>query len=209
MTSATEAKLKDRIALAIACFVFGVFMDFVFNGILKIVWFIIYGLSYVTIGTTINSYLVETRFAKHTRLAMATLLLGALAGHLTLTGHQDVRKYSMTLSPSPFQNAPLAMKAKELTETLYVSSDKLQEKLQEKLAQHSSPTAQEPIPVTVRVTTHYGCIQLIQVDEIDGVAINSDPAASWTWKIDRNTNVLDSVHLGWGDENYFWCRKPS
>jgi hypothetical protein len=205
MTSATEAKPKDRIALAIAFFVFGIFMDFVFNGLLKIVWLIIYGLCYVTIGTTINSYLVETRFAKHTRLAMFALLLGALVGHLTLTGHQDLRKYSMIRSPSPFQNAPLAMKAKELTETLYVSSDKLQEKL----SQHSSPTAQEAIPVTVRVTTQYGCIQLIQVDEIDGVAINSDPAASWTWKIDRNTNVFDSVHLGWGDENYFWCRKPS
>jgi hypothetical protein len=209
MTSTPDAKPKDRIALAIACFVFGVFMDFVFNGLLKIVWLIIYGLSYVTIGTTLNSYLVETRFVKHTRLAMSTLLLGALAGHLTLAGHQDVRRFSMILSPSPFQNAPLAMKAKELAETLYVSSDKLQEKFQEKLSLHSSPTPQEAVPVTVRVTTHYGCIQLIQVDEIDGVAINSDPAASWTWKIDRNTNVSDSVHLGWGDEYYFWCRKPS
>jgi hypothetical protein len=205
MTSGQDAKPKDRIALAIACFAFGVCMDFVFNGILKIVWVIIYGLSYVTIGTTLNSYLVQTRFAKHTRLAMSALLLGALAGHLMLTGHQDVRRYSMILSPSPFQNAPLAMKAKELTETLYVSSDKLQEKF----TQRSSPRAQESIPVTVRVTTHYGCIQLIQVDEIDGVTINSDPAASWTWKIDRNTNVFDSVPLGWGDENYFWCRKSS
>jgi hypothetical protein len=206
MTSAQDTKLRDRFALALGCFVLGAFTDFVFNGILKIVWIAIYGLCYVTIGTTLNAYLAKTRFFKNTRLSMTALLLGALAGHLAMAGHQFPRNYSMRLVSNPFENASIALKAEELTETLYISS----EKLQQKLSQKSSAASQEPIPVTVRVTFQYGCIQKIVVDRVDGIAINSDPAASWTWKIDRDApTAAEPLNLGWGDEKYFWCHKSS
>jgi hypothetical protein len=201
MTSKNPAKPMDRIALAVSCFILGILVDFLFNAIFKIIWIAIYGLCYVAIGTTINAYLTRTRVAKHTTLSMMTFLIGAAAGHLAMTGHQSIRHYSAKMVPSPYENARIALKAPELAETLYVTSDHLEQKLL------PTPISQESIPLTALVTLQYGCVQKILIDEIDGVAINSDPAASWTWKIDRSTSPTEPLSLGWGDEKYFWCRK--
>jgi hypothetical protein len=201
MASENPAKTTDRIALAVSCFILGIFVDFLFNAIFKIIWVAIYGLCYVAIGTTINAYLARTRVAKHTTLSMLTFLIGAAAGHLTMTGHPSIRHYSAKMVPSPYENARIALKTPELAETLYVTSDHLEQKLP------PTPISQEPIPLTARVTIQYGCVQNIFIDEIDGVEINSDPAASWTWKIDRSTFSTEPLNMGWGDEKYFWCRK--
>jgi hypothetical protein len=201
MTSVGPVKPSERVALAIACFAFGIVIDFLFNAIFKIIWFVIYGVCYVTIGTTLGAYLTKTRFAKHTTLSMITMLLGALAAHLAMTGRQDVRTFSTKMVPSPFENAPIALKAPELAETLYVTSDKLLQRLSP-----SAPPA-GPVPLTVRVTLQYFCVQKIYVDQIDGVEIDSDPSASWSWQIDRNSTNKEPLTLGWGDEKYFWCRK--
>lgn len=199
-----EATSTEQRALAVAFFLLGIVVDFLFNAIFKIIWIVIYGLCYIAIGTTLNAYLSKTRFAKCTRFTLIALLLGALAGHLAMTGHQVIRNYSMRRVPSPFENAPVALNTKELVETLYVTSDKLLQKM----GPYSDSSSQEPVPVVIRLTTEYGCIQKITVDQIAGVDIASDPAASWTWRSDRYAIPAPNIkNMGWGDEGYFWCSK--
>ena len=186
----------DKFVILAVVFVLGVALDFLFNGVFKIIWILIYGPAYCVAGKVLAAQLAPTRWANLIPSAVVTLLCGALIGHLVLVGRARTLVYSMKLTG----NSPIVLGSSDWPQTLVVSS----EKLRQGLSQSSSLSS---IPVSVTLVTDYGCIRTSGVDTIGGVDVRMDREATWVWKTDPHaTNLSVIAGPGTEDSDLPWCR---
>lgn len=196
--------MKNRFALpafllAVACALLGALLDFVFNGVFKIVWIVIYGPAYVVAAKGLATQLSQhskTRFKPLTRVAVGGFLGGAIVLHLASTGHRRQAVYPMLLATAD----PITLRSEQWPQKLFVSSDKLSKTL-------AGPNAQQQIPVATERVTDYGCTRTFEVVSVAGVDVRSDPDARWTWKTDpRAAARATPAGPGYEDQGLPWCR---
>jgi hypothetical protein len=175
----------------------GVGVDCLINGVLKILWLIIYGPVYLGIAASIYNYLHVSRWRPFAWTMAVAFLSGAALGHLALTGRAQIRVYQMKL----VSDAPITLQSPEFSDCLFVTSDRLRNAL----AQRAS---QENIPVAIQVIRNYGCIESFKVTSVAGVDVMSDPQAMWVWKPVAEFPARGAAHSGMKEENQRlpWCR---
>jgi hypothetical protein len=185
--------------------VLGFCVDFILNGVLKVIWFPIYATVYFGLAVSFYNYFHKSRLRPWATGASCLFLTGTALGHLFWTGRAELRTYSMSIvSQSPFE-----LRAPEFSDTLFVMSDKLLAKLGDQTALGSPP-----VPVTIEVIKDYGCIRSFKVARVAGVDVMKDPGANWVWRpADRQTTEerAASAHVlkaGIEEENQrlLWCR---
>ena len=192
----TAEQRPEKFAILAAVFVLGVAIDFLFNGVFKIVWILIYGPAYCVAGKVLASQMAPTRWANLIPSAVVTLLCGTLIGHLALVGRGRTLAYSMKLTGT----SPIVLASSDWPQTLVVSSEKLGQALSQ-----GSPASS--IPVSMTLVADYGCTRTSTVDTIGGVDVRTDRQATWVWKTDPHATNL-SVIAGPGTEDLDlpWCR---
>jgi hypothetical protein len=186
------SRLRQILVIAIGI-VFGVALDFLCNGVFKIIWFVIYFPTYFVVAVALVSRLSSTRWAPDTRKLLLGLTLGATCGHLHFTTHHHLLTYTMSIDAQD----PITLRSSEWSQRLVVSSDPLAKKL----AGHPRG---ENVPVTVDLVTNYGCIQSYRVNTIDDVDVRDDPTSTWTWK--GGSSVPDASGPGSEDRYWPWCK---
>lgn len=191
------SRVKPIFAIIVSA-LFGVGVDFLVNGVLKIIWIAIYGAVYVTIAATLYNYALSTRWRSF-GLALtisAVFLLGTALGHIAFQGKTQVRVYSMNL----VSTEPILLRSPDFSDGLFVTS----EKLHAELAKPGSPRV---IPVRILVVQSYGCVQSFKVASVAGVDVITDPQASWVWKVVPGTSVRGKASVGMKEENQRlpWC----
>lgn len=182
------------VALTIACALLGAALDFVFNGVFKIVWIVIYGPAYVVAANVLSKKLSGTKFKGHSRVAVGALLGGAAVMHLAFTGVRRQVVYSMNVASSN----PIVLRSDEWPQSLVVSSDKLAKAL-------AGMTSQRGIPVVIERVVDYGCTRSSRTTTVAGVDILNDPDSRWTWKTDPHAVVVP-LGPGYEDDYLLWCR---
>lgn len=176
----------------------GVAADFLVNGVLKIIWIIIYGTTYLGIAASLYNRALSTPLRDRASWLALAFLAGAALGHVALTGRSQLRTYTMTVLTA----SPLALGSSEFTDQLLVTSSRLQQEL-------SRPGAPASVPVTIQVVENYGCIESFKVSSIAGIDVLSDPQASWVWKPPQGgPTAPTSGSAGLTEENKRlpWCQ---
>jgi hypothetical protein len=171
-------------------------LDFVFNGVLKIIWLVIYGPAYAVACHLYIWLVVRTRYAAFWRESAIAFLLGALVMHLTFTGQVARDSYPMTLASSD----PLTLVSQTWPQKLIVVSKKLSAQI---------ATAAPPgIVVVIRRINDYGCTRSSVVESVDGVDVENDPEARWTWKRGSGADETARPRVGPGNEDQGlpWCQ---
>lgn len=175
----------------------GVAADFLVNGVLKLIWIVIYGATYLGIAASIYNRALTGRWRESAgRLAVA-FLAGAALGHVALTGRSHLRSYSMTaLSASP-----ITLGSPDFSDQLLVTSSRLQQEL-------SRPGAPVSVPVTIQVVQNYGCIESFRITSIGDVDMMADPQATWVWKAAPGVPPGTAARSGLAAENARlpWCQ---
>lgn len=187
---------RTRIIILIASVLLGVLTDFLFNGVLKIVWIAIYGATYLTLAAALYSRLHIQFGDRFGARAGMLYLVGCLFSHLVFVGHHETRTYSMSL----MSDSRIILESPELSQNLYVTSDHVLQALG-KLVAHQT------VPITVQVTKDYGCIWAFKIATVAGVDVMEDSAASWVWRPAESKSVPSGGFDGLNDENSrrFWC----
>jgi hypothetical protein len=187
---------KKLISILVASFLAGVAIDFLFNGVLKIVWIAIYSATYVTVSAILYSYLHERLGDLFAAKAAAVFLMGCLASHLLFTGQHETRTYLMKLKSDP----RIILQAPELSQSLFVAGDRVSTVM-------SKLDSNQSVPVTIDVVKYYGCIFSFKVMTVAGVDVMNDPESSWVWKqIDSHPEPAGGFS-GLNEENARrpWC----
>jgi hypothetical protein len=187
---------KKLIFILVASFLAGVATDFLFNGVLKIVWIAIYSATYVTVAAIHYSYLNERLGNLFAAKAATLFLLGCLVSHLLFTGQHETRTYLMKLKNDP----RIILQSPELSQALFVASDRVSMVM-------SKLDSNESVPVTVEVIKYYGCIFSFKVVTVAGVDVMNDPDSSWVWKQLESRPAPPSGFAGLAEENArrLWC----
>ena len=175
----------------------GVVTDFLTNGVLKILWISIYATAYIGIAASIYNHALSNQYRPLAKKIALAFLFGTLVGHLTFTGWQEARLYSMNV----VSVSPLALESPEFSDRLYVTSELLQKKLIDQ------PTL-KTVPVTMQMIRNYGCISSFKISTIADVDVMSDSKSYWVWKHVSGMPESDSHFAGMKEENdrVFWCR---
>jgi hypothetical protein len=183
-------------AIVAAAFFLGVLTDFIFNGVLKIVWIAIYGSVYLTLSGGIYTYLLTSQWKQYAVKSGIAVLLGSIVSHLLFTGQVEIRHYDMRLT----SEAQLVLQAPELSQTLYVASENAVKALG-KFEKNVS------VPVTVQVVKDYGCILSFKVITVAGVDVMGDAQSSWVWKQVDSRSPPPGGFSGLNEENSRrpWC----
>jgi hypothetical protein len=193
-------KLKNS-AMFFAAVLGGVFTDFLFVGVLKIVWVAIYGTVYLTCASTLYTFLSKSRFKKITLSSSLGFFATAFIFHFSVEGVQSNRTYLMDLDSYP----PPALHSPKFAQLLIVESDRLQSLLPEK-------NLTKEIPVSFAIIKDYGCIRSFKVKTVAGIDVMDDVRASWTLKAEKgylftSTAPPDPRFDGMAEENMRlpWC----
>ena len=173
----------------------GGFIDFLIYGVCKIIWMVIYVPAYCAISVALFGFCARTQWKKHAWGIITAVLCGALLARLSMVNHHRLITYAMESSSV----SPITLHSEEWPQILIVTSDKLQKDL-------ASKTPKSNIPVLVEAITDYGCIKSFRVTSIDGVDVEQDPKASWTWKTLDANNATKGLGPGSEDQGYPWCR---
>jgi hypothetical protein len=181
------------VALAI-CALLGALLDFVFNGVFKIVWIVIYGPAYVVAAKVLHTQLSRLRPSWPARPAIVSLFAGALACHLLCVGHTRQVAYLMT----QVSNAPMTFRAADWPQTLVVTSDKLTQVL-------GAGAGKDRVPVVLNAVLDYGCYQSLKISTVAGVDVQTDPDASWTWRMENRAPMPTDIGPGSEDRSLPWC----
>src|ERR1039458_6978478 len=119
---------RHKFLFWVGFFALGVAFDFIFVGVLKIIWILIYGITYLTIATTIDSQMRHKYHKRLSRVSALCFLLGAFLGHFSFTGWHREDVYLMKLESSD----PIVLKATEFPEFLYLTSTGLKKEIVDK-----------------------------------------------------------------------------
>jgi len=185
-------------ALLVFCFLGGALLDFVFNGVFKIIWIVVYGPAYVVAAKLLAYKLGQSRWKEHVKVAVWALLIGAGVGHLIFTGHERGKAYRMDV----VSDAPVTLHAPQWSQRLLVSSPKVDKAL-------AALPSRKDVPVTVTFVLNYGCVKHWYVETVAGVDVRGDSDASWTWRTDGRAPADPGLALGPGDEEdrgLPWCK---
>lgn len=176
------------------CFaLIGIGVDFMFNGILKVVWLAIYGPVYLGIASTLYNSLYKTSFRASAKLGAFAFLGGAAAGHCLWTGHTETRIYPM--SRGGMSGSTITLRSPRFSRTLVVTSELLRKTLPEGLEEtrasssSSGNSSGNGIPVAIQVVQDYGCIRTFKVSTVAGVDVMNDPGSLWVWRSDEATSA--------------------
>jgi hypothetical protein len=163
---------RNRLLILVSSFLIGVWADFLFNGVLKIVWVLIYGATYFTLAALLYSSLHQKYGDRFGAQAGALFLAGCLMGHLVFVGRRETRTYSMSLIVG---DSRIVLRSPELSQTLYVASEGVLKAL-------AKMDTRGGVLVTVQLTKDYGCVWSFKVSTVAGVDVMNDPESSWVWK---------------------------
>jgi hypothetical protein len=170
-------------------------MDFFVNGVLKIVWFVIYGPIYLAAAMALAGYLLGKNRRSELGTGLFALFFGSALIHLALSGHVVRWPYFTHLKSL----APVTLASVDWPQSLLVTS-----------AQVSSALVKLPlesaVPIVIYEITDYGCIRSFQVDTVGGIDVRLDSDASWVWKLkpqDKNSEI--AVGPGSEDRKFPWC----
>lgn len=175
-----------------ACALLGVLLDFLVYGVAEVEWPVVYLPLFFAALSIFYSWLLRSRWEKKAKVAVLTMLAGIAGARLTLSHWRRQATYSMTAQTG----TTITLRAPGSSRMLLVSSAALQAALAHK-------PAGETIPVVINVTTDYGCIHEFEVASIDGIDLNQDSAASWTW---RTEGAAPATGVGLEDHALPWCR---
>jgi hypothetical protein len=187
---------KKLVSILVASFLAGVAIDFIFNGVLKIVWVAIYSATYLTAAAIHYSYFNERLGNLFAAKAATVFLLGCFASHLWFTGQHETRTYLMKLKNDP----RIILQSPELSQSLFIASDRVS-------TVTSKLDANDSVPVTVDVVKYYGCIFSFKVVTVAGVDVMNDPESSWVWKQLESRPAPSGGFSGLNEENArrLWC----
>lgn len=181
------------IILVAAAFIGAVF-DFLTYGVLKIIWMMIYVPMYFIAGKMLFHGVTRMGRPELARQAVVAMIAGALAAHLVLVGRRGSAVYTMT----SVLGTPIILHSSEWPQTLVVASEPLAQNLA------GTPT-RDNVPVVMEFITDYGCTRSSRVVDVDGVDVDHDPNASWTWKTDKNIHPSPTSGPGTEDHEFPWC----
>jgi hypothetical protein len=187
-------KRNASIAFLAACAISGALLDFAFNGVFKIVWFVVYGPAYCAAAKVLDTQLSRLRPSWPVRPAVVALLGGALIGHLVSVGRTRRIEYSLKL----VSDSPITLRSGDWPQILVVSSEKLGQRLAT-LADKSA------VPIVLDAVTDYGCYRSVKIATVAGVDVQTDPNASWTWRMENRQPVPVDVGPGSEDRVLPWC----
>lgn len=191
----TNRRSASSTALILTCLLLGALLDFIFNGVLKIVWFIVYGPVYLACAEILLTKLMTSHPPRLSRLGAGALLCGAFAAHLGMTGLHRQEVYRM----SPVSTDPITFRSDDWPQKLYVSSDGLAKKL-------LGVKTTEPVPVIVSRVVDYGCTRSFTVVSVDDVDVR-DPGSRWSWKSDPGVATpTHPIGPGYEDDGLSWCK---
>lgn len=186
--------LTSSAPLLFTCAFLGVLLDFIFNGVLKIVWIWIYAPAYLTAATILVARLSKTRHKPVANEAAGLMILGALALHLLFTGAIRQSVYPMDLSLTE----PVTFRSDLWPQRLIVLSDQLSKHL-------TGMPSTKALPVVIERIADYGCTRSSVVVSVAGVDVRVDPDARWTWKTDPLA-AASFEGPGFEDRGLPWCR---
>lgn len=184
-----------KITAVVLSFLLGALLDFLVYGVGEIVWFVVYAPLYFAAGSILVTALAHSRWERVARAAATSMIVGLIVARLSLAHVHRKVTYTMTISPAP----SITLRSENWPRTLVVSSEKLK-------ADIAGKPAGTIIPVVVDVLTTYGCISSFVVSTVDGVDIQEDRAASWTWRNDANAPAGQIGGPGLEDQQFPWCR---
>jgi len=174
----------------------GALTDFLFVGILKIIWIWIYGAAYLALAMTLESKLRSRELWKnHTRWPVTAFLLGCLISHLFFVNHTREEVFPMQVE----SREPLVLKTGEFPELLYVTSQKLQKNLTE------SPNKKETMMVAESVNDYY-CMKSFSIKSIEGVEIKNDKSSTWTLRFNKVGIFTNKILPSMDDSSWPWCK---
>jgi hypothetical protein len=177
------------------CVVSGGVVDFLVNGVLKILWIPIYGPVYISISLAIYNYILRSRRSSFALKGAISFLIGAAIGHLVLTGRKEVRVYPMNLT----NDNPISLRSPSFSQSLLITSDKVRNAIGDR---------KSDIPVTIQIVKDFGCIQSFKVATVAGVDVMFDTSADWVWRDEKIVSVPSGGFSGMDEENLklLWCR---
>jgi len=179
----------------LACAISGAVLDFLFNGVLKIVWIIVYGPAYIAACKVLTTQLERLKRPELNRLGVIALMGGALVCHLASVGRRREVTYPMVR----ISDDPVTLHSSDWPQVLAVSSEPLKQLL-------ANRSKAEEVPVVLQAVMDYGCYRSIKVTTVAGVDVQSDPAASWTWRMENRAPMPTDIGPGSEDLQLPWCR---
>jgi hypothetical protein len=190
---------------------FGIAVDFLFNGIVvgyifnrdfSEKWSFIYIPLFFAVAMTLSNYLLQSTQKRLANHAVGAFFLGNLLGHLTFVGVPHSPIYWMTFDEEydAGENGVL-LRSTEWQQILFVTSGKARAEIQ-----HHFKRA--PIPVTLSITTDYGCNRSAFVSTVAGIDVMIDGGATWTWQVDHNEITQGKRGPAMEDQSLFWCHRP-
>lgn len=192
--------LPPSLLLLLALFA-GALLDFIFNGVFKIVWIVIYGPAYLAAIKVLIAKLANTPLKAFTRPLVGAFLSGALLIHILLTSHASKLVYKMAVVSTD----PITLQSADWEQKLILQSDRLSEALR-------SGLDASPVAVVLARTTNYGCTVKLVIQNVAGIDIIDDPKSRWVWKSSPmpRQNGDEPLHSTGGpgseDQSLPWCR---
>jgi hypothetical protein len=188
--------MNNNFLKAFGLVLFGMLVDFLFNGVLKIIWIPVYGTAYLAIAATIYNYGVSHCLQAAAKYLVLFFFAGTLLGHLIFTGITVVRTYSMEVVSA----SPLQLHSNDFSDNLFLASDAINQAL----AQNPG----KPVPVDIEVVENYGCIASFKISRVASVDVAHDPNSFWVWKQAGGSAPTNSASAGMDVENQRkpWCR---
>jgi len=201
----------DFLVVVLSCLLLGVVVDFAFNGIVigyfsqsvfteKLAY--IYCTLYLAVAYGLSNYIPETKFHNFSYHGVAAFIVGALLGHLSFVGAHSVRVYMMEPDAQyKSENNEILFRSPTWQQVLFVTSDKVQQAMNEKFGgQH--------VPVLLEVVSDYGCDRESVISTVAGVDVKKDRVANWVWQVDRKmTNIEAGPNTE--DHRFFWCKRKA
>lgn len=194
----TNKMSRAKVILAcLALALFGLLIDFLFSGVLKIIWLVVYGPVYLGLATAIHNYALGNRWRSVANFMAAAFLLGAAIGHFAFAEKPEIRVYFMSM----VNDSPMEFQSTDFSDSLFVSSEPIKAKL-------SRNSSVQNIPVAIQVVKNYACIESFKVSSIAGVDVMHDKNAYWVWKPVGGTKAISANYFGKEAENQrlLWCR---
>lgn len=176
-------------------FAAGVFLDFLFVGVLKLIWPAIYGAIYIGICAWLFHEASIRKWRPHALKMIGILMCGVVFAHL-LARRSEIRTYPMNWVGDP---GTIELQSPEFSDTLFVTSDAVQNTLS-KLNVHTG------IPLVIQVVKNYGCIESFKASSIAGVDVMNDPKAIWVWKSAPGATVAGQAGMKEENSRLFWCQ---
>jgi hypothetical protein len=174
------------ILIVLGCAIFGAVLDFLVNGVLKIVWAVVYIPVYIAIANGLHSRIK--------RNGIIAFFCGAAFIHLVFDGRTQTLTYKMDI----IEPSPLQLGSSEWSQRLFVESPSVQKKL-------GADTSKAQVEVSIVRETTYGCTVSSYVKTVAGIDVKTDPASTWVWKKDKN-DPTPTKGPGAEDAKLGWCR---